>query len=1193
MCANNTVRLSVATAMKADFKNVLEYVWEYNIGDEQEDYWIPNPSYCGDSPVCDGGGGPIEAFQSQAAQARGVLTPLNIEPGGEVPACCYESAGSWGQQTKWTTLTRTYGNNDNGTLTLNLLTLTKIANLTTNSNVTFRVTTVAHGISATSQGSRTISLSPRAPELTTVQELQSCPNSSTGSIKVSGIKGSGLYQYTIRTGHGNNLPCTPVVGCLTGIKSGSITGASGDITAVPGGEYTLWISNNGGTSGVCSSTRDITIPTITALTITQQVPKKDASCNAYTDGEIKLGYTGGAAPYTYSLTDNSSNATGVFSGLKAGTYTANVTDGCSQVNTNTTQQIIIAEPKSIQASASGGTLTCNSPADGVAVATITDGPGMYNYYLKQGTTVVTQVESTAITSWNVSGQASGSYTLEIVDAQRTSCPGYSTTVSMAAPSVLTIATENFQVKDVSCNDGGDGKVTLSGLDMSGKYNYTLTRSTDNTAYSTSTDVAFASLRGDSYTLAMTRSIEGCNDIYTYPSAVVVSQPSAVGIEVNKQDISCYGLTDGKVTVVPSGGSGSGYTYTWEQFIGSSWSTMGSVINAISNRAEGTYRVRVKDSKLCAGVTDPIDIVEPAKLIIIPPVVKDIMCYGEKGYIEMTTSGGTGAITYQYTTGQPYQIFTNTTPLSAGSYTVRAVDANSCSTTYGTALTLTAPATALDFTATKSDYSGVNISCFGGSNGYVTLVGTGGNGSSYSGYQYALDGGPYQEASRLDGINAGDHLVYVRDARGCILSRTLGFTQSSDPLAFTVVEKKDVTCFGDLTGVLQISGAGGVGPYTYSLDNGAAQTQGRFTGLGTGVHAIKLFDRNNCDNTYSYEIVSVNPVMQISPEVHDAQCFQAADGQIALTVAGGVAPFTYSWNGYSTGGALLSNVRSGEYNGVVTDNAGCRMSFAATVDQPAQVLRIGVSTVPVCYGSTNGVISIQALGGTGPYRYSIDDGVTFQTTGLFNTVGVGNYPIRVKDDHACFTTTSAVIIQRNDKPEPDFIVATKGSALDTLVITEISVPKPDSVYWLFDATALVLDNDSWHPKIKFDNEGSYDIGMTGYFGGCAYSVNRTLTINAYDPEVVKTRLPEYKAISSVEATPNPTSGTFTVTVKLNYKHSLSMVVYDVIGGIHYHNSWGEVDGLTETITLDGVAPGVYLLRVVTPSDAQDVRILINK
>jgi PKD repeat protein len=160
-----------------------------------------------------------------------------------------------------------------------------------------------------------------------------------------------------------------------------------------------------------------------------------------------------------------------------------------------------------------------------------------------------------------------------------------------------------------------------------------------------------------------------------------------------------------------------------------------------------------------------------------------------------------------------------------------------------------------------------------------------------------------------------------------------------------------------------------------------------------------------------------------------------------------------------------------------------------------------------------------------------------------------------------------------------------------LITEISVPKPDSIFWTFDPQATIISNDEWNPQIKFSEAGTYVVSMTGYFSGCDYSVTKELFVSPFDPNAISN--PSVKPITSVVVTPNPSTGEFDVSILLNKKRNLSVVVYDMIGASHYTNSWENVQEVKQRITLNSVSSGIYLLRVITETDAADTRIVINK
>ncbi len=74
----------------------------------------------------------------------------------------------------------------------------------------------------------------------------------------------------------------------------------------------------------------------------------------------------------------------------------------------------------------------------------------------------------------------------------------------------------------------------------------------------------------------------------------------------------------------------------------------------------------------------------------------------------------------------------------------------------------------------------------------------------------------------------------------------------------------------------------------------------------------------------------------------------------------------------------------------------------------------------------GTITITATGGQPPYRFSIDNGQTFQTSNVFTNLKPGTYPIRVEDANNCFRTATATIVAvcvpRSTNPLGGFIEA---------------------------------------------------------------------------------------------------------------------------------------------------------------------------
>jgi hypothetical protein len=179
------------------------------------------------------------------------------------------------------------------------------------------------------------------------------------------------------------------------------------------------------------------------------------------------------------------------------------------------------------------------------------------------------------------------------------------------------------------------------------------------------------------------------------------------------------------------------------------------------------------------------------------------------------------------------------------------------------------------------------------------------------------------------------------------------------------------------------------------------------------------------------------------------------------------------------------------------------------------------------------------------------------------------------------------------PEINFLVASGKNALDTLVIKEVSMPIPDSVHWSFDPAAQVIENGV-SPRIKFNAPGNYWVAMTGFFKGCAYSIRKTVYINAYDPDAGLVYEPPVQVIDTVILYPNPNSGQFSVRVKLSRKQKLIMLVQDMGTGREVvRRTYDPVLLTDDQFALGNVSNGTYVLRVIAENDSRDVLFIIKR
>jgi len=1044
-----------------------------------------------------------------------------------------------------------------------------------------------------SQVQSPMSVLPLPPTINSAIPSASCIGSNTGSINVNvtGV-GQGEYLYILKDGAGQSSPCNPDLNdcgsSFSRVQHIDLNGNQFVIPDVAAGSHTFIVANKGGTTGVCWNYVNVDVAAIPALQL-QPPAITPVSCQSLSDGAVTLSSTGGEAPFSYSLVKSAfdgSNKTGVFPALGAGTYTATIADHCGQSSI----PVNVTEPLNILADVNSLSLTCQSPSDGSVQVAITQGEGTYSFGLLKDNQSVSKLDNATVSSWSVNNLIAGDYTLEIKDAARLQCAGFTQSVTLADPVLLQIDPNSLVKQDVTCFEKNDGLVQLN-LNPSTQYNYILTNNNNTANQVKSTSPLFSGLSAASYTLTKQRNLSGCSDSYDYPIAINVTQPDEIVVALDAQNVSCFGKGDGQIEASVQGSIGPD-TYTWETNVNGNWSTLSNSTTTLPALSGGTFRFTITGSNGCSNQTQ-VDVIEPALLAFSDVTIKDIKCLGDQGTIALTVTGGVTPYSYTYST--PDNIIQSSVPeanVNEGVYSLRVVDNNGCQTDYENTIAITQPSRALQSTYTLSDFNGYNTSCTGANDAYAQLTAAGGNESSYSNYTYALDGN-FQSNSRIENIPPGVHTLSIQDGRGCIVMNTITITEPANSITTTLLVKSNVKCDGDNNGQISISASGGLNTYSFSLsDNIQEGTDSNFTNLAPGTYTISVEDKNGCTAEYTDEILLLTPSIHIVSHATNVLCKGGNDGGIQIEADGGDQPLALYWGKDLGTSPSLQGLTAGDYVLIVTDRQGCVAHQTTTITEPDLLTVEKSIPIPVCVGKATGEIRVSVKGGTRPFQYSVDQGSTYLNNAVIAGLPAGSYTITVKDIHGCLATSVAEITVRNDLPEPDFIVATSQNALDTLVINEISNPKPDSVAWTFDPGITVIDADAWSPEITISEPGNYAIAMKGFFGGCEYAKSDILQIKPYDPSGKKSADNTSDAIKQVGISPNPNKGDFNISVDLNQKQMVSIRVTDILGINHFSKDWEKVLHVEENITIPNAVPGIYVVQVITETDSYVASIVVN-
>ncbi|GIV22860.1 MAG: hypothetical protein KatS3mg025_0519 [Bacteroidia bacterium] len=185
------------------------------------------------------------------------------------------------------------------------------------------------------------------------------------------------------------------------------------------------------------------------------------------------------------------------------------------------------------------------------------------------------------------------------------------------------------------------------------------------------------------------------------------------------------------------------------------------------------------------------------------------------------------------------------------------------------------------------------------------------------------------------------------------------------------------------------------PSMLTCGAGPCQTQ-----IPTGAHTLQV------------QLLDIQPVLQST----NVLCAGAAQGSITLSFNGPLPPgTTWQWSGpggFSAGAVQnLTNLVAGTYT-LQINAPGCPPITRQVIlsEPPPLQLTLLQLIHPLCFGSSNGSIKVEAAGGVGPYEYSIDGGTTWDPTGEFLGLGAGTYTVIAKDAHNC--TVSLVVTLQN-------------------------------------------------------------------------------------------------------------------------------------------------------------------------------------
>jgi gliding motility-associated-like protein len=780
--------------------------------------------------------------------------------------------------------------------------------------------TSSTGCEATDDGS--LSQPPQLSLLdnnTTIQDA-TCNGAMDGSIQVSATGGTpdinGNYTYSWSGGLGD------------------VVAGSSMVSNLDPGNYTLTVTDSNG----CTVMQSYTVAASKTLGV-NLVFLSNVSCNGEDDGTLQvMGTSTGLPPFaafTYDWehlpTGNTFNGAQI-NGLAPGQYALTVTDqdpqGCMVLDT-----FEITEPEllEIQLIELLNESCDNGGDDGQITIGVTGGTFPYTYAWSD-----MQMDSIA------SNLSEGQYTIDVEDDN--GCMA-SEVFDITAPTPPTIDLLDNDTLD--CPNDMNGTLTVVASPGGAPIDTYDWDNGDN-------GPTINNLSTGTYIVTVT-AVDGC---FAIDTAEVIAPAPLVLDSIVGTSPTCTGGDNGSLSVFVSGGT-TPYTYTWG-LPGGNQTTMNNLFPGLE---AGDYSVTITDANNCEELITLGSIVDPASIDVTFSNTVDVSCFenvcdGQATASAIYSDGTTGVFTFTWESGEMNTGVQSSTATSLCKdwQTITVLGEDGCFVV--DSVFIESP----DEIVVVAD--AVDVSCFGGDDGSVSLTTSGGVGNFTYQWLEVPDMTP-----NITGLMPGTYNAIITDGNGCEVQQDATVGEPAELiLSLDAVNTQDVSCFGEEDGQFAVQynfnddiNPVGDNPFTWSANVPVGSTSPSSPvalDLPAGTYSVTITDMEGCTDSISYTVIEPSEIVIEVFDPEDPPCFNSSTQVFVDTIFGGVGNMLSDYQYMVDGnGVLLDPTQpadifgDGEHIIEAFDINGCSGVTTVEIMQPEEILVTFPGDVVVELGDT--------------------------------------------------------------------------------------------------------------------------------------------------------------------------------------------------------------------------------------------------
>ncbi len=489
--------------------------------------------------------------------------------------------------------------------------------------------------------------------------------------------------------------------------------------------------------------------------------------------------------------------------------------------------------------------------------------------------------------------------------------------TITGPSAVSVVSASGSGCNLS-STAGYVRIKFSPITVPGSYTIHIKKGTDGNTVSDFCDNMVASGKEISFTVS-----------FIGPTASIASH------------INTDCSNTGSAVAVVTGGT-SPFIYEWN-------TSPQQTTTTAQNLAAGSYIFKVTDANACIS-SATVTIKSIGQPTITTSAVGALCDSLNSGWATVHATGNSGPYTYYWNTVPP-QTNDIVTGLAPGSYTVTVTNTNGC--TYESNVNV--PLKGLPILTINQ----VNVSCNGLIAGSASVQATG-----TAPFTYQWSTSSTDTSKQITGLPQGNYTVTVTDAVGCTAESIVSIGSGGMQLDTT---HTDLTCATIPTGTATVSPVNGIAPYNFTWLTNPVQNDSVAVQLFAGNYTVIVADAGGCMDSVT---VTVNAPQVLAASVSTVQAMCGlANGSASVSVAGGIAPYSYVWSTNPVQNSLHAyGLAAGIYTITISDNAGCTVSQQAYISNPTGPSGFIGNVKDATCNKPNGSASVVNVTGNAPFVY---------------------------------------------------------------------------------------------------------------------------------------------------------------------------------------------------------------------------------